>query len=104
MRQKGGPSQRLEPGPFPFVIGYGSNLTNEPAMTRSAKTSLFALVGVIASGLALTAGVAPRQAISSTSDRLEQNFLGEHEVGRRFQVTPSDLPEPKTGRSSPIAR
>lgn len=66
-------------------------------MTRSAKTSLFALVGVIASGLALTAGVAQRQAISSTSDRLEQNFLAEHEVGRRFQVTPSDLPEPKTG-------
>jgi glucose/arabinose dehydrogenase len=66
-------------------------------MIRSAKTSLFALVGAIAAGLALAAGAGQRQASSSNNDRLEQNFLAEHEVGRHFQVTPSDLPPPKTG-------
>ncbi len=66
-------------------------------MIRSAKTSLFALVGAIAAGLALAAGAEQRQANSSNNDRLEQNFLAEHEVGRHFQVTPSDLPPPKTG-------
>jgi glucose/arabinose dehydrogenase len=32
-------------------------------------------------------------------DELKQNFLAEHEIGRRFQVDPADLPPPKT---SPI--
>src|SRR5947209_5623130 len=54
-------------------------------MIRSAKTSLFALVGAIAAGLALAAGAGQRQASSSNNDRLEQNFLAEHEVGRHFQ-------------------
>src|SRR6266576_4875267 len=66
-------------------------------MIRSAKTSLFALVGAIAAVLALAAGAEQRQANSSNNERLEQNFLAEHEVGRHFQVTPSDLPPPKTG-------
>ena len=30
-------------------------------------------------------------------DELKQNFLAEHEIGRRFRVDPADLPPPKAG-------
>jgi glucose/arabinose dehydrogenase len=33
----------------------------------------------------------------SKHDELKQNFLNEHELGRRFRIDPSDLPTPKTG-------
>jgi glucose/arabinose dehydrogenase len=65
-------------------------------MIRSANRFLFALIGAIATGLAVAASAAQQQA-NSSNDRLEQNFLAEHEVGRRFQVTPADLPAPKSG-------
>src|SRR5437588_11953131 len=41
--------------------------------------------------------VAAEQQKSSPKHRLEENFLAEHEIGRRFQVSPADLPSPKTG-------
>ena len=28
---------------------------------------------------------------------LTQNFLAQHEIGRRFHIDPADLPPPKTG-------
>jgi glucose/arabinose dehydrogenase len=37
--------------------------------------------------------------ITDTKDNLTQNFLGQHEIGRRFHIDPDDLPAPKT---SPI--
>jgi glucose/arabinose dehydrogenase len=33
----------------------------------------------------------------SKHDELKQNFLNEHELGRRFSIDPADLPAPKTG-------
>jgi glucose/arabinose dehydrogenase len=33
----------------------------------------------------------------SKHDELKQNFLNEHELGRRFRIDPADLPAPKTG-------
>ena len=30
-------------------------------------------------------------------DSLAQNFLAQHEIGRRFHIDPADLPPPKTG-------
>jgi glucose/arabinose dehydrogenase len=30
-------------------------------------------------------------------DALKQNFLAEHEIGRRFRIDPAGLPAPKTG-------
>ena len=63
-------------------------------MIRSVKVSLLALIGAVAAGPALSASAAQRQ---SFNDRLEQNFLVEHEIGRHFQVSPADLPAPKTG-------
>src|SRR5215467_6783776 len=58
----------------------------------------------VAASLIVTAGFfsadaqqngAPRQAPGVNS--LTQNFLVQHEIGRRFHVEPSDLPPPKTG-------
>ena len=34
---------------------------------------------------------------SEAKDELALNFLAEHEIGRRFQIDPADLPAPKTG-------
>ncbi|MGA9082895.1 MAG: hypothetical protein WB390_10595, partial [Pseudolabrys sp.] len=34
---------------------------------------------------------------SSNSGNLTQNFLAQHEIGRRFQIDPGDLPAPKAG-------
>jgi glucose/arabinose dehydrogenase len=65
-------------------------------MIRSVKLSLLALIGAVAAGPALTPSAAQRQSHSS-NDRLEQNFLAEHEIGRHFQVSPADLPAAKTG-------
>jgi glucose/arabinose dehydrogenase len=33
----------------------------------------------------------------SVKDSLSQNFLAQHEIGRRFQFDPAELPPPKTG-------
>ena len=63
------------------------------------------------SSIALTAGAAAVLALSSIAsqqrtvagqasdpkDELAQNFLVEHEIGRRFHIDPNDLPAPKTG-------
>jgi hypothetical protein len=65
-------------------------------MTKSVKVSLLVLIGAVAAGPALSASAAQRQS-RSPNDRLEQNFLVEHEIGRHFQVSPADLPAPKTG-------
>src|SRR4051812_45842902 len=65
-------------------------------MTKSAIASVFILIGTMLAGFVVTAGAEQRPA-TSASDRLEQNFLAEHEIGRHFQVTPADLPAPKTG-------
>src|SRR3954470_4847838 len=65
-------------------------------MTKSAIASVFTLIGTMLAGFVVTAGAEQRPA-TSASDRLEQNFLAEHEIGRHFQVTPADLPAPKTG-------
>jgi glucose/arabinose dehydrogenase len=65
-------------------------------MIRSVKLSLLALIGAVAAGPALTPSAAQRQSHAS-NDRLEQNFLAEHEIGRHFQVSPADLPAAKTG-------
>jgi glucose/arabinose dehydrogenase len=56
---------------------------------------------LIVAGFALaepTVGpAAAQQQASPATDRLEQNFRAEHEIGRRVQLSPADLPSPKTG-------
>jgi glucose/arabinose dehydrogenase len=47
--------------------------------------------------IALSSVVSLRAASGETFDTLAQNFAAEHEIGRRFQIDPNDLPAPKTG-------
>ena len=61
----------------------------------SSASRLVVAVATLAS-LACIANAAERQA-ALPNDPLKENFLAQHEIGRRFQVTPADLPAPKTG-------
>jgi glucose/arabinose dehydrogenase len=64
-------------------------------MARRSLTSLLTLA------LALYAlpALAQHQAAPPAPDALKENFLAEHEIGRRFRLDPAQLPAPK---SSPI--
>jgi len=69
-------------------------------MAKHPGISLTALAACASAVLALSPAaaqqkVAPGQA--DTKDEPAQNFQAEHEIGRRFQIDPNDLPAPKTG-------
>ncbi len=70
-------------------------------MTKNSGTSLIALIAVVVTTLALSYAAAQKAAApgqgSDPKDELAQNFLAEHEIGRRFRIDPADLPAPKTG-------
>jgi glucose/arabinose dehydrogenase len=70
-------------------------------MAKNSYISLIALGAVVAAGLALLPAAAQQKATpgqgAEAKDELAQNFLAEHEIGRRFHIDPSDLPAPKTG-------
>jgi hypothetical protein len=50
-----------------------------------------------AATLAFIISIAHSEDVSMTTDDLKQNFVGEHDIGRRFHLDPADLPPPKTG-------
>jgi hypothetical protein len=62
-------------------------------MTRipSASVILLVLVGMF------TPAVAQQGTDPASDEELKQNFAAEHEIGRRFQIDPNNLPAPKTG-------
>ena len=70
-------------------------------MAKNSGISSIALGAVVAAGLALLPAAAQQKAApghgSDPKDELSQNFLAEHEIGRRFHIDPNDLPAPKTG-------
>src|SRR5215831_13938509 len=69
-------------------------------MTKHSGVFLATLVALLTPGLTLSsAAERPNAAASQTpgSDALTQNFLTEHEIGRRFHIDPADLPAPKSG-------
>jgi glucose/arabinose dehydrogenase len=69
-------------------------------MTKHSAAFLAALAALLAARLTLSsAAEQPNEAPapSSAKDQLTQNFLAEHEIGRRFHLDPADLPAPKTG-------
>jgi glucose/arabinose dehydrogenase len=69
-------------------------------MAKHSRTSLIALGSLIGAILAPSGAAAqPVDAPGQTpaSNALTQNFLAEHEIGRRFHIDPADLPAPKTG-------
>jgi glucose/arabinose dehydrogenase len=50
-----------------------------------------------AATLALVVGVARGGEVSATTEDLKQNFVAEHEIGRRFHLDPAELPPLKAG-------
>jgi hypothetical protein len=55
-------------------------------------------VALITSALGISsAGAKQKVALDGTSkDTFTQNFLAQHEIGRRFRIDPAELPAPKT--------
>jgi glucose/arabinose dehydrogenase len=70
-------------------------------MAETSGTSALALAAAVAGALLLSTAVAQRPPApapgKTTGDPLAQNFLAEHEIGRRFHFDPADLPAPKSG-------
>src|SRR5438552_7331209 len=70
-------------------------------MAMKSRMSLIALIASAATMLALSSVAAEQPAASGqgsvTKEELAQNFIAEHEIGRRFHIDPNDLPAPKTG-------
>jgi len=66
-------------------------------MARYAGLSLIALAVVAGTAIVLSSAAAQKKPAPDSKDELAQNFLAEHEIGRRFQIDPADLPAPKTG-------
>jgi glucose/arabinose dehydrogenase len=50
-----------------------------------------------AAALALPAIAVAKDETHHDADALKQNFLAEHEIGRRYQIDPGNLPQPKSG-------
>ena len=65
-------------------------------MTRASTASFLVLISASLLGLTANRGTAQAQA-TSAAEKLQQNFLAEHEIGKRFQIKPEELPPPKTG-------
>jgi glucose/arabinose dehydrogenase len=65
-------------------------------MSRIAK--LLALTGLAAVVVGLVfSSQGTAQQKGAESDRLKENFLIEHEIGHRYQISPDHLPAPKSG-------
>jgi glucose/arabinose dehydrogenase len=68
---------------------------------RDLRVSFIMLVTLTSCAVVLPAANAQqngtRGEASSNSGNLTQNFLAQHEIGRRFQIDPGDLPAPKAG-------
>jgi glucose/arabinose dehydrogenase len=65
-------------------------------MARNAGFSWIALAVLAGAAVALSSAAAQKKPAYDPKDELAANFLAEHEVGRRFQIDPANLPEPKT--------
>src|SRR5215472_4377229 len=75
-----------------------SNSTKVRSMGRYVGIHVLAVVVLIGAELGFfPADAQHKGAPGQTIDNLTQNFLVQHEIGRRFHVEPSDLPPPKTG-------
>ncbi|MBV8935797.1 MAG: hypothetical protein JO095_08345, partial [Alphaproteobacteria bacterium] len=70
-------------------------------MTKISGNSFVVLAAGVAAILALSSAAGqqrvPPDRAPDAKDELAQNFLAEHEIGRRFHIDPADLPAPKSG-------
>ena len=68
-------------------------------MRRRSETCIVLAVALISSTLGFSFAGAQqkvaREETSGTKDRFNQNFLAQHEIGRRFRIDPAELPPPK---------
>ena len=68
-------------------------------MRKRSETCFLVAVALITSTLGFSfAGAQQKVAREETSvkDKFTQNFLAQHEIGRRFRIDPAELPAPKT--------
>ncbi|MBV9685933.1 MAG: PQQ-dependent sugar dehydrogenase [Alphaproteobacteria bacterium] len=70
-------------------------------MTKISGNSFIVLAAGAAAILALSSAAGQQRVAPDRNpdakDELAQNFLAEHEIGRRFHIDPADLPAPKSG-------
>ena len=68
-------------------------------MRKRSETCFLVAVALISSTLGFSFAHAQqkvaREETSGTKDRFTQNFLAQHEIGRRFRIDPAELPPPK---------
>src|SRR4051812_36616075 len=73
----------------------------DSAMATQLGIFVVALIALMASPLSLSLAAAQGKDGAgqgpAATDVLAQNFLAEHEIGRRFHIDPADLPPPKSG-------
>src|SRR5690242_17803409 len=80
---------------------FGTDTRWRGVMAKISGNSSIVLAACVAAVLALSSAAgqqrgAPDRA-PDAKDELAQNFLAEHEIGRRFHIDPADLPAPKSG-------
>jgi glucose/arabinose dehydrogenase len=70
-------------------------------VTKCLCTSLMALSALLSATVVFSCAMAQSDETAgrstSANEELTQNFLAEHEIGRRFHLDPADLPPPKSG-------
>src|SRR2546426_10205490 len=96
----------VPPHASPQAAACGSRAPSRPHVhctssfreTTMASRSLTSLITLAIALCALPALAQPKAA-PPAQDTLQENFLAEHEIGRRFSIDPAQLPAPK---SSPI--
>ena len=69
-------------------------------MRKRSETCFLVALALISSALGFSFAGAQqkvaRDETPGTKDRFTQNFLAQHEIGRRFRIDPAELPAPKT--------
>ena len=77
-----------------------SNSTKVRSMRRHLNYVVVVAVLIVAADLgffSVDAGQNGVRGQAPLANSLTQNFLAQHEIGRRFHIDPADLPPPKTG-------
>lgn len=57
----------------------------------------FTLIAAAVATLVASLAAAAQTPRNDDADALKQNFLAEHEIGRRYQIDHDNLPPPKSG-------
>ena len=68
-------------------------------MKRQPQTCFLVAVTLVASTLGLSFASAQQKVVGSEmsdKEKFSQNFIAQHEIGRRFRIDPTELPAPKT--------